>query len=242
MNIGTLELGTLPRVVGTVCTIDSLDHIDPHPQRLCDLLEIRYDLMQAHADRCHAAIDSLEGSGVPVVFTVRAKEEGGQWQGNETQREALYRNALEHCSLADVELNSKLVPVLTGIPGAAVILSYHDFERTPSLDTLVELAEKAFSHGDIVFKVAVQLSDPDATGRLEALLQQTAGKPVCVLGMGEGAKPGRVLLPGLGSCLTYGYLDSEVASGQWYAPDLVAALAGAIPAYAEDRETRLTGA
>ena len=49
---------------------------------------------------------------------------------------------------------------------------------------------------------------------LKQLLAKDWGLPLCVIGMGTLGTPTRTDFPRLGSCLTYGYLDTPVAPGQ----------------------------
>jgi len=61
---------------------------------------------------------------------------------------------------------------------------------------------------------------------LRALLAEKRPTPLCVLGMGPLGPQTRIDFPRLGSCLTYGYLDTPVAPGQVSARELMRQLYG----------------
>jgi 3-dehydroquinate dehydratase-1 len=101
--------------------------------------------------------------------------------------------------------------------GAGVILSHHDFNRTPRPEKLQDLARRARDAGAEVFKVATMTRGPrDLAMLLEFLAdEKDAGLPLAVMGMGAYGKISRLLLARAGSCLNYGYLGAPNASGQW---------------------------
>jgi 3-dehydroquinate dehydratase-1 len=119
-----------------------------------------------------------------------------------------------------------------------IILSFHDFRKTPSAEELDRLIEMTADKGDVVVKLATTLQEPGDADVLASLPGQHPGVALCVLGMGEGGEETRVTLPQHGSCLTYGYLDHSNAPGQPSCDELVSALTGRMPAYAADRRAR----
>jgi len=99
-----------------------------------------------------------------------------------------------------------------------VILSYHDFEATPSLKKLRETIRKARDAGADIPKIATLLKTPsDAARLLEAF--DGAG-PVALMGMGALGRASRLLLAQAGSALNYGWLHKPQVSGQWSAAEL----------------------
>ena len=91
------------------------------------------------------------------------------------ERRALYRDFLEFAGLVDIELRwaARMQDVIAAArqAGVGVILSHHDFKRTPPLQKLRELARRAQDAGADVFKVATMTAprdgpcDPDRVSR-----------------------------------------------------------------------------
>jgi len=110
--------------------------------------------------------------------------------------------------------------------GAEVILSYHDFQRTPRPEKLRELARRARDAGADVFKVATMTEKPrDLATLIEFLANEKGALPLSVMGMGTYGKVSRLVLAQAGSCLNYGYLGAANASGQWPVAALKARIA-----------------
>ncbi len=154
---------------------------------------------------------------------MRLAAEGGSWRRPDAERAVYYNTALEHLAAIDVELQSELVPKLSQRAkktGKTLILSSHDFTKTPSSSALQDVILEASRHADIV-KIATMISGPRDVDRLRELLATDWGVGLCVLGMGPGSNPTRVEFPRLGSVLTYGYLDRPTAPEQPRAADLM---------------------
>ncbi len=233
-----LKIDGTPRVVGSVtayATLQALPAARPAP---CDVVEARLDLIGPDQpdwlERCQA----IEAAGLPVILTLRLAAEGGEWTGPDPQRLPVLERALRALSAVDVEFASPLrVPLATlatGL-GKTLILSHHDFERTPPLDTLRTLFDTISTHAGAIPKIATMVHGPDDIARLEALLDHARPRPLCLIGMGPIGAPTRVTFAARGSCLTYGFLDRECAPGQWSAPALMAAVRDALGATSETR-------
>jgi 3-dehydroquinate dehydratase-1 len=135
-------------------------------------------------------------------------------------RRALYGDFLEVAGLVDLELRQagamKEVIRDAREGGAGVILSHHDFRRTPAPDQLRELARRAADAGADIFKVATMTREArDLAVLIEFLADEKEKLPLAVMGMGVYGKISRLVLARAGSCLNYGYLGSPNASGQW---------------------------
>jgi 3-dehydroquinate dehydratase-1 len=96
-----------------------------------------------------------------------------------------------------------------------VVLSHHDFKRTPPVGKLHELAGKAADAGADIFKVAAMTHCAEDFLRLVDFLVNEKRLPLAVMGMGEYGKISRLALAAAGSRLNYGYLGTPNASGQW---------------------------
>lgn len=222
-RFGSLVLGLAPQIVGTVSQANTLARLAVGVERVCDIVEIRLDLIRPDAAPWVEHAKAIEAQGFPVVVTVRLASEGGQWTQADATRRPLFETALEHLSAVDIELRS---PSLAEVSAAArrrqraVIVSHHDFVGTPALPELRQIVLRAAGHGTVV-KIATVVTTEEDVATLRGLLAEKCAVSLCVLGMGPLGPETRVEFPKLGSCLTYGYLDVPVAPGQVSARELM---------------------
>jgi 3-dehydroquinate dehydratase I len=203
--------GSFPQVVGTVAKVETLARL---PTRDCDIVELRLDLI---------GIDALRPVDQPVIATVRLASEGGQWMKPDADRLPVFERALEICTAVDIELRSPLLENASALAARhqkALIVSYHDFEKTPPLTKLRQVMSQAANYGAVV-KIATLTETEDDLAVLRELFRKKSATALCVLGMGPLAARSRKEFPKLGSCFVYGYLDEPVAPGQPAARDLM---------------------
>jgi 3-dehydroquinate dehydratase type I len=95
-----------------------------------------------------------------------------------------------------------------------VIISYHNYERTPSRSELKEIVNQCFEDNPDITKVACQVHSSKDNVRILELLSDT--RSLVVIGMGQLGKITRIVAPLLGSLFTYASLDrgEETAEGQ----------------------------
>src|SRR5690606_8607392 len=93
----------------------------------------------------------------------------------------------------------------------AVIVSSHDFLKTPPLQNMRTIIEEMFLAGADIAKLAVMpLSVGDTLNLLRVTLDfKDAGKSVCTIAMGSQGKHTRVVAPFYGSVLTYASIESN---------------------------------
>jgi 3-dehydroquinate dehydratase-1 len=101
--------------------------------------------------------------------------------------------------------------------GCKVIISFHDYEGTPSTERLSSIVSLCFSEGADIAKVACKANSFVDSARLIGLLGQEEFKGrVVVVGMGEKGKITRIVAPLLGSPFAFASLREgrETAEGQ----------------------------
>lgn len=190
-----------------------------------DAVEVRVDLLPGPP-----RADEIAGILQPVILTVRRFDEGGGRPLTEAARLALYLELLPAAAAVDLELRS--VGVLGEVVQAArrakkpVILSFHDFESTPSLARLRSLAVRAREAGADAVKIATKTETAADMARLLTLLGESRA-PLAVMGMGTLGRAARLLLARAGSVLNYGWLDRPLVPGQWSAAEFRELLARA---------------
>jgi len=222
-QFSSLMLGVTPRIVGTVSEARTLAQLAAGAQRDCDIVEIRLDLIGQAADQWLEHAQAIEAGGLPAIATIRLAEEGGQWTLPDEARLPVFETALQQIAGADIELRSPLLEKVSALAcrhHRALIISYHDFHRTPPLDELRTVMAQAANYGTVV-KIATLAQTEDDLATLRALFNENCSAALCVLGIGPLGPQTRVEFPKLGSCLTYGYLDKPVAPGQPAARELM---------------------
>ena len=206
-----------PMVVGTVSNCDTLNQPIDLFSSSCDIVELRSDLLPVDKKSLFEFCNLLEGNGIRTIFTPRLTTEGGCWETDDEERLVVYKEAMQFTSIVDIELSSKHISNLVSTVNSnekSIILSYHNFERTPCLTDLKKIIRKMEVYEPTIGKIATRLHSHQDVLTLCDLLRDESSIRKCVLGMGPLGVKTRVLYPLLGSCLTYGFLDQSVAPGQ----------------------------
>ncbi|MFL5306271.1 MAG: type I 3-dehydroquinate dehydratase [Polyangia bacterium] len=236
-----LQLSDGPLVVGVADRAATLADCAALPltQRPFDLVEARIDLFdgQALGQDAAEACARLESSGTPVLITIRSAAQGGRFEGPDTARLTLFQDALRVASWADVEddapIAGDVAGLLTSRPNAQLIVSHHDFQRTPPLPDLLAVAARcqAVAPGAIA-KIATRVRDDADRTVLRTLLARQPRR-TAVIGMGDEAF--RIELAAAGSVLAYGFVGASTAPGQTSAQALHGRLLAVSAAYAARR-------
>ncbi len=178
-----------------------------------DILEIRIDLLD---DEPHKSLQDLRKTGLPIIITNRANQEGGAWNGTEDERIQTLISLLPLGDAIDIELcagqRDAVVKKAKSI-GKRVIISTHDFQKTPDYNVMMEVIRESFGAGADIAKLAVMpCSFEDVLRLLDVTLH--AEGAVCTIAMGEIGKHSRLIAPIYGSVMTYGYVENAIAPGQ----------------------------
>ena len=181
-----------------------------------DLAEVRLDKMR------------IGPAGVRKVFSAHPRliatcRPGGM---PEAKRRRLLLAAIEAgAAFVDIEIeaDARFREELTGAAHARnrrVIISYHNFRKTPARAELEALVERAFAFGADIAKIACRVRERRDNARLLGLLD--LGPPLIVVGMGRLGRLTRIVAPYLGSQFTYANLGKgkQTAEGQMDAASL----------------------
>jgi len=100
--------------------------------------------------------------------------------------------------------------------GCQVIMSFHDYNKTPPLKTLKQIISLCFAEGADIAKIACKVHSERDNIRLLGLLDREKSGELVVIGMGEQGRITRIVAPLLGSPFTYASLaeGKETGSGQ----------------------------
>jgi len=182
-----------------------------------DIVELRVDFLNAF----NPEIDLpklMKTCTLPYIVTYRPVWEGGLYRGPENSRLAALALACRNgapfvdCEYKAVEAFSE---VMRGVETSTkLILSYHDFEKTPPRAFLFSLATKMAAAGADIVKISTMARDiSDAAVTLALLKEHAVGdKPLIALSMGAKGQISRLLAGKYGAFLTFAAMDERRAS------------------------------
>ena len=182
-----------------------------------DLVELRLDYLKSFEN-----LEKLGEINKPKIVTCMPQWESGHFKGSETERINVLLRAMDFCDWVSIELKTpeelmKKILQKSKRNEVKVIISYHNFESTPSRDEILEILKKEADFGADIAKVAFMPQDyEDVLNLLHVLVKNDLEIPIIALSMGELGKISRVISLILGSYLTFASaeLGKESAPGQ----------------------------
>ena len=181
--------------------------------RLADLIELRVDYLR------NAALEKLLKAGEkPLIVTNRLRAEGGRYGGNEKKRLVVLREATAlGTAFVDVEIRterSSLRELIKNKNGTRMVLSFHDFQRTPSGGELRKLLDRMNRQGADVAKIVTFARSWDDNLKVLALIPYARRRRQAIVTfcMGEKGKMSRIFSPLMGAAWTYAPLSRKQAS------------------------------
>jgi 3-dehydroquinate dehydratase-1 len=155
---------------------------------------------------------------VPTIATIRTRSEGGEWDGPDDDRLALFEAIIPFVDGIDIELAStdiaSRVVETAKTHGKVVIVSNHNFETTPSAHELLDMARQAKALGADFVKLSAMANSSVDVRTLASFTIDNAKLGLIVIAMGALGTSSRVFFPALGSRLTYAYGNAHPVSGQ----------------------------
>lgn len=174
-----------------------------------------------------AMLESLRRTlgGMPLLFTFRTKAEGGVKEAPADAYEKLLGQVIAKraADLVDLELftlgeRGRKLTELAHENGLKVVMSSHDFEKTPPEEELLRRLDQMVRYGADLPKIAVMPKSPQdvltllsAAGRFS---RESGGRPLIAMSMGPLGMMSRVCGGAFGSCLTFGSASRASAPGQ----------------------------
>jgi len=186
-----------------------------------DIIEFRVDLLEnLEIDYIRKHLRKIKEKDIDVILTVRAKWEGGGHEIDDNYRFNIYKECIDLIDYLDIELSSNNllsdVVELGNKSKKNIIISFHDFEKTPSEEVLQGLIDKSFKYGADISKLATKVNTEDDVAKLLSISYKNKklGRRLITIGMGELGKITRVAGYFFGSIITYTYIGKSVAPGQ----------------------------
>ncbi|MDQ6596171.1 type I 3-dehydroquinate dehydratase [Bacillus salipaludis] len=211
---------TLAELMEEARYIDTID---------ADLVEWRVDFFN-HVEQIEKVKEALSEIRIllknkPLIFTFRSAKEGGEKEISLTDYLELNKRIAETglVDMIDVELFNEESTVKSLIEFAQahnvlVILSNHDFEKTPPKEEIIARLQKAQKLGGDLPKIAVMPKSPadvltllDATNTMN---EQHADRPFITMSMAGKGVISRLAGELFGSALTFGAAKKSSAPGQ----------------------------
>lgn len=199
-----------------------------------DLIEWRVDFFEEsdNPERVCEMLGTINDSfkQIPVLFTFRTKEEGGEKSIMSEDYVKLLKEVSER-RLADIvdvqvfwygEKSEDFIKELKET-GAVVLASSHHFEGTPSVREMSDALYTMENRGADIVKLAVMpQSGKDVCALLEATMERKehSNKPMITMSMGQRGMLSRICGELTGSCVTFASGKQASAPGQIKADEL----------------------
>ncbi|GAB2218754.1 hypothetical protein Droror1_Dr00001986 [Drosera rotundifolia] len=206
---------------------ETIDQIEKAREEGADLVEIRLDYLKKGFDVERDLEGLIRKSSLPTLITFRPTWEGGRYAGDENKRLSTLRRAIDlGANYVDVELKVA-DEFLKSIDGnkpekVKVIVSSHNYEKTPSAEELGDLVVRIQATGADIVKIATTALDITDSARILQVLAHCQ-VPIIGIAMGEKGLMTRVLSAKFGGFLTFGAIQAGVVSapGQPTVKDLL---------------------
>jgi 3-dehydroquinate dehydratase/shikimate dehydrogenase len=199
---------SLPRIciaLGLPDVRTLLEHARKEAEAGETFLEFRLDFLDNPCAGAQAITGFLERFPDCIILaTCRRHQNHGKFNGSTEEQFALLDLAVRHGAHAiDVEIETaEMAPErLSRFRGRAqVIISYHNFEATPPMDTVVHRMLRVPADA---YKVVTTARKPSDNARVLAAAKTLPKQRMVVLAMGELGFPTRVLSPVFGGIFSY---------------------------------------
>lgn len=176
--------------------------------KIADLIELRMDYLKSPPIPAF-----LNNRTKPFIITNRRKEEGGQYKGDDKKRlEVLEEAILLGVDYVDVEVRSKrslLHHLISQKRETRIILSYHDFQKTPSIKELRSLFGQMIQWEADIIKIVTMAQSWEDNLNILSLIPYSRHRNQGILAfcMGAKGKISRILSPLMGGAWTYASLN-----------------------------------
>ncbi|MDV5174047.1 type I 3-dehydroquinate dehydratase [Acinetobacter baumannii] len=193
-----------------------------------DLAEFRIDLLSFASDTKQVIALGHELKKIlgnkPMIATIRTKNEGGQLEISDADYGKTYQAYLKNPFMdwLDVEMfrDQKVVSEIVQKAHqkkVLVVMSNHDFQKTPNQDEIEKRLLKQDQMGADVLKIAVMpKSKQDVFTLMNATLKvsQKTTKPLLTMSMGQLGTISRVATANMGGSYSFGMIGQASAPGQ----------------------------
>lgn len=200
-----------PRICAVIVNndLEAIKEIEP----FIDLFEVRIDLI---GDGWQELVKQFKK---PWIGCNRRADEGGRWGGDEASRMEKLLEAIElGADIIDLEFRTANLKQAIELikKRAKCLLSFHELEGTPPLNSLREIVQRQLEAGADVCKVVTTAQRFEDNLTILQLISEFSRTRIVSLAMGPLGFASRVLCPLVGGDFTYASIKKgkESASGQ----------------------------
>jgi 3-dehydroquinate dehydratase I len=185
-------------------------------EKIIDAVEFRADrFYNGSGEELGNALRKAGEIKLPVILTFR---QGEIENLSEEERLELIFKLLPGADAVDIELRSGITERAAKKAKSlskTVIISEHDFEKTPAESELDEIFSESMEKGADIVKIAVMPNFPsDAAELMCFCLKHSKKHPLICISMGAIGRFTRFCAPFFGSSITYGFISEPIAPGQ----------------------------
>jgi 3-dehydroquinate dehydratase I len=194
-----------------------------------DVVEWRVDFFEhvEEIEKVREALNAIRSilHNIPLIFTFRSAKEGGEKEVSTAYYFELNKAMTEsgQLDIVDIELFNDEEEIKRLVSAAHsrnvyVIISNHDFDKTPAKEEIVSRLRKAQELGGDLPKIAVMPKNAaDVLTLLDAtntMYEQYADRPIITMSMAGKGVISRLAGEIFGSALTFGAVKKASAPGQ----------------------------
>ena len=209
LKIGNLELGNKICITAILDEFIPSDEVIEYKNEGVDILEMRIDCYDKPLHKVVHYLGEIRNKvSLHMIGTVRETNE------NRLMRPDIFRRIIPFVDCIDIELGSSISDeVLSVAKGKTVIVSEHDFKKTPPKTGLEDIVNRALKQGADIVKIATMANSRNDVRRLLKFTEECEF-PMVTIAMGSTGTVSRVIAPLFNSLFTYGYITKPVAPGQ----------------------------
>ncbi|MFT4297621.1 MAG: type I 3-dehydroquinate dehydratase [Candidatus Woesearchaeota archaeon] len=202
------------KICGCLTEIDLKSCINMIHDSNADLFEHRIDFMK----KIERLEDIYSSTQKPIIAT--CKKENYFLLGDDDVREILVYAMESRCTYIDIDFNMRdsMINSIMRIArqmGTKVILSWHDYEKTPSFDFLLDVLKKQLVKQPDICKIVTTARSLKDNENILSLYDYKYRKNLIAFSMGEIGKPTRIEALKKGAPFMYASINYSSAPGQF---------------------------
>lgn len=220
-----VKLGEKPVIALAVKDENLEETLKTAKERGIEVIELRVDQFSnmeiTHIKDC---LKLVKDYGMYTLLTVRAGWEGGAVEIPDVERFEIIKNTIQLCDVVDIEYKAEIrddVIRFVKENKKMVLISYHDFEKTPDVKVIQEYIGDTSKLGADIIKFAFRANSLQDVADVLCLTNKNRDKNIVAILMGDIGKISRVAGFVFGSVITYTYIGEAFAPGQIESADLI---------------------
>ena len=220
-----MKLGERPLIALPLDDINFDKNLNLAKEKNIDIIEVRVDQFSSlETDYVVEHFKKAKDKGFYTIATVRSEKEGGK-NISDDKRIEIFEAVATYADILDIELtseeiNSKVIQIAKS-EGILSLVSYHDFDKTPTEIEIQKIITQAYNLEANIIKYAFKANSIEDVGRVLSMTHRNRDKNLVAISMGELGKVSRVTGFFFGSLITYTFIGKSFAPGQIEADKLI---------------------